>query len=52
MKRPDSFPYEYKAGGKVFQIYLAPLSRTGKDGKTTKYESFLVKHQTSVKAQF
>jgi integrase len=44
MKRPDSFPYEYKAGGKVFQIYLAPLSRTGKDGKTTKYESFLVKH--------
>jgi len=44
MKRPDSFPHEYKAGGKVFQIYLAPLARIGKDGKTTKYESFLVKH--------
>jgi hypothetical protein len=45
MKLPESFPYEHKAGGMVFQIYLAPQTRTRKDGTETQYDSFLVYHQ-------
>jgi integrase len=44
MKKPDNFPYEHTASGMVFQIYFAPLERTDKEGKTTKYDSFLVKY--------
>lgn len=42
MKKPEEFPHEHKAAGVVFQVYLAPLDRTGKDGTKRNYESFLV----------
>ena len=42
MKEPESFPYEHQAGGMVFQIYLAPQTRTLKDGSQKAYDSFLV----------
>ncbi|MFO1501296.1 MAG: hypothetical protein U1G07_23385 [Verrucomicrobiota bacterium] len=44
MKKPDSFPYEHKAGGMVFQIYSAPLFKTAKSGERIRYESFLASH--------
>jgi integrase len=44
MKRPDSFPFEYQAGGMVFRIYLSPLAKAHTDGTTKEYESFLVKY--------
>jgi len=44
MKKPANFPYEHTASGMVFQVYLAPLAKTDKQGKTTKYDSFLVKY--------
>jgi hypothetical protein len=44
MKKPQVFPYEHTVGGMMFQIYFAPLARTDKEGKTAKYDSFLVKY--------
>jgi integrase len=49
MKKPDTFPYEYKANGMVFQVYLAPQFRKEKDGTKSRYDSFLVYYYQSGK---
>jgi len=42
MKKPQAFPFEHLAGGKVFNISTAPLFKPQRDGTIKKYESFIV----------
>src|ERR1035437_7216731 len=49
MKKPQTFPFEYQAGGIVFHIYSAPLSQRMKDGTTKKHDSYLIKYYEGVR---
>jgi integrase len=49
MKKPFSFPFEYQAGGMVFHIYSAPLSKRLKDGRIKIHDSFLAKYYEGVR---
>jgi len=44
MKKPESFPFEYQAGGMVFRIFLSPLSKRLKGGIIKKYDSYLINY--------
>ena len=48
MKKPNSFPFEYQAGGLIFRVYEAPLTKTETGGTKKRYESFLVRHYEGV----
>ncbi len=50
MKQPESFPYEHKVAGLIFQIYSAPLKKVQANGTEKEYPSFLVYHQVGANA--
>ncbi len=44
MKKPKKFPFEHQAGGIIFRIYFAPLTKLQNDNTQKEYESYLVKY--------
>ena len=42
MKKPESFPFEHKTNGMVFNIYSTPQVKIQRDGTRTTYDSFLL----------
>lgn len=44
MKKPTAFPFEHQAGGLVFRVYSAPLTKLQNDNTQKEYESYLVKY--------